>query len=454
MDLPNYNAFDGGNITKMEVDYTTACDEKIPVAKDLAKSHPDKFHEAIEMLLQLEKQARLGADMISSSRLLVAIVQICFEANNWNAMNEYVVLLVKRRSQLKQAVSKMVQECFTYVDKTPDKETKLKLIDTLRTVTEGKIYVEVERARLTKVLAEIKEADGEITEAAAIMEELQVETYGSMEKREKVELILEQMRLCLAKQDYIRTQIIAKKISIKFFEDPEQQDLKFKYYGLMIRLDQDSSFLKTSRHYQAVVDSSVISESPDRRQKMMQYAVLYCVLSPYDNEQYDMMMHLSKNKMLDEISIYRDILKLFMFKELINFETFNQQYGKQLLENEILDQKTEHGQKCWKELKNRTIEHNIKILSNYYTNIYLKRMSELLDLPIVLCEEHLAKLANSGTIRVKIDRPSEIVYFSSKKAASDILNDWAHDVNELMNLVNKTCHLINKEECIHQVKVN
>jgi len=72
---------------------------------------------------------------------LVAIVQICFEAKNWNALNEHIALLAKRRSQLKQAVAKMVQECCTYVDQTPNKETKLKLIDTLRNVTEGKVSV-------------------------------------------------------------------------------------------------------------------------------------------------------------------------------------------------------------------------------------------------------------------------------------------------------------------------
>lgn len=49
-----------------------------------------------------------------------------------------------------------------------------------------KIYVEVERARLTHKLALIKEKNGDITEAASIMQELQVETYGSMEKQEKV----------------------------------------------------------------------------------------------------------------------------------------------------------------------------------------------------------------------------------------------------------------------------
>ena len=62
------------------------------------------------------------------------------------------------------------------------------------------------------------------------MQELQVETYGSMERQEKVELILEQMRLCLAIKDFIRTQIISKKISTRFFEDEKNAELKLKFY--------------------------------------------------------------------------------------------------------------------------------------------------------------------------------------------------------------------------------
>ncbi|XP_014103464.2 26S proteasome non-ATPase regulatory subunit 12 [Bactrocera oleae] len=489
--MDNY-LFEGGRITKMEVDYSPACDEKIPLAKDMARKNPEAFHGAIELLLQLEKQTRLGADMVSCSRVLVAICQICFEAQNWNALNEYVSLLARRRSQLKQAVSKMIQECCTYVDKTPDKATKLKLIDTLRSVTEGKIYVEIERARLTKILADIKEADGDIPGAASVMEELQVETYGSMDKREKVELILEQMRLCLLKEDFVSTQIIAKKISIKFFDDPAQHDLKLKFYNLMIRLDRDGSFLKTSRHYQAIAEParpvpavpqlteeekkklseedkkkredeikaaaaaaaalSTVELTPEQEKEQKEKlicAVLYCVLAPYDNEQSDMMAHLSKKKKLENIPAYREILRLFMSKELINFDTFNSDFGSVLAENEMFSDSTKHGRKCISELKDRLIEHNIRIIAMYYSRIHLQRMSELLNLPTNRCEEYLSKLANSDTIRVKIDRPVGIIYFTTKKSASDILNNWANDVNQLMSLVNKTCHLINKEECIH-----
>lgn len=159
--------------------------------------------------------------MVSTSRVLVAIVEICLEAKNWSALNEHIVLLSKRRSQLKQAVTKMVQECCTYVDKTPDKETMIKLIETLRSVTEGKvkhrfdktlsqfflhrpksfnretrvkdssilnqiffkifqIYVEVERARLTHRLAKLKEEDGDVTGAATAMQELQVNRWTKL----------------------------------------------------------------------------------------------------------------------------------------------------------------------------------------------------------------------------------------------------------------------------------
>jgi 26S proteasome regulatory subunit N5 len=54
-------------------------------------------------------------------------------------LNEQIVLLSKKHGQLKAATSKMIQEAMSYLDSTPDMETKLELIDTLRTVTDGKV---------------------------------------------------------------------------------------------------------------------------------------------------------------------------------------------------------------------------------------------------------------------------------------------------------------------------
>ena len=44
-----------------------------------------------------------------------------------------------------------------------------------------------------------------------------------MDKREKVEFILEQIRLGLAKKDYVRTQIISRKINAKFLNQEDNE---------------------------------------------------------------------------------------------------------------------------------------------------------------------------------------------------------------------------------------
>ena len=69
----------------------------------------------------------------------------------------------------------MVQQCYAWVKDSmlPSREIELKLIETLRTITKGKIYVEVERARLTHRLAQMQEQDGDIASAAKTMQDLQ-----------------------------------------------------------------------------------------------------------------------------------------------------------------------------------------------------------------------------------------------------------------------------------------
>lgn len=117
----------------------------------------------------------------------------------------------------------MVEQAMAWLDdvKTSKGElTWLELVETLRTVTEGKIYLETPRARLTLLLAKYYERISEdpsiapppkpdstgkpttpptsfdsLVKASDLMTELQVETYSSMDRKEKTEFILEQMRL-------------------------------------------------------------------------------------------------------------------------------------------------------------------------------------------------------------------------------------------------------------------
>jgi len=88
---------------------------------------------------------------------------------------------------------------------------------------------------LTLKLALIREKEGKIVEAAKIIQEVQVETFGAMKKKEKTEYILEQIRLCLEKKDYIRTQLIGKKIHARVLAEPEFEQIKVKFNTLMVK---------------------------------------------------------------------------------------------------------------------------------------------------------------------------------------------------------------------------
>ena len=65
-------------------------------------------------------------------------------------------------------------------------------------------------------LVAMKEADGEIEDAAKLLGEVNVETCGAMEQKEKAHFLIEQMRLYLLSSDFVRTRIVSRKV-INFF---------------------------------------------------------------------------------------------------------------------------------------------------------------------------------------------------------------------------------------------
>merc|ERR1712172_22210 len=148
-----------------------------------------------------------------------------------------------------------------------------------------------------------------------------------MDRKEKVEFILEQMRLTLAKKDYIRTQIISKKISSKYFEDKDTVDLKLKFYQLMIELDQhEGSYLAVCKHYLAVYNTEQIQKDADKMKEALCCVVLYLVLAPFDNEQSDLLHRVFSDKNLEEISFYQKFLKNFITNEIINWSALCKEF--------------------------------------------------------------------------------------------------------------------------------
>lgn len=58
----------------------------------------------IEALLNVEKQMRQNGDVAGTRDAVTEILRLCFEARAWRALNDQIVLLSKRRGQLKQVI--------------------------------------------------------------------------------------------------------------------------------------------------------------------------------------------------------------------------------------------------------------------------------------------------------------------------------------------------------------
>jgi len=75
----------------------------------------------------------------SNTRLFVATVKLFFQSNEWALFNDLIFDLTNKKQQLTLAFEVIVHECHTFINQIPDKKTKLKLAESLRVVTEGKV---------------------------------------------------------------------------------------------------------------------------------------------------------------------------------------------------------------------------------------------------------------------------------------------------------------------------
>ncbi|GJC84721.1 26S proteasome regulatory subunit rpn502 [Colletotrichum liriopes] len=463
---------------KPEKDFSKETDKQIPEAEKLAKSD---ISAAIEKLSVLEKQTRQSSDLASTSRILIAIVNIAKDAGDWSLMNEQVLILSKKHGQLKQAITKMVQAVMGFLDSTPNLETKLSVIETLRTVTEGKIFVEVERARVTKTLSDIKKEQGDLKAATDILCELQVETFGSMDRREKTEFILAQVALCI---EYLEPKDQHPLPIAKAEEDPEQlekekkerekkkargeevpeekeddtTDLKLRYYEQQIILAKhDDKYLDVCKHYRQVLDTEAVEEDPKKLHPVLQRIIYFVILAPHDNEQHDLLHRIQKDSRISQVSQEADLLKLFTVHELMRWPEVAKTFGPHLCETDVFDAQAsqsddEKAHQRWLDLRKRVIEHNVRVVAKYYTRIQTQRLTQLLDLTEDETEKYISELVTSKTIYAKIDRPARIVSFAKPRDADDILNEWSSNMKSLLGHLERIDHLITKEEMMANIQ--
>lgn len=297
-------------------------------------------------------------------------------------------------------------------------------------------------------------AQNEIDKAAETIQEVQIETYGSIEKKEKLDYILYQVWIMLLKKDYVRTYIISKKIDPPHLNDKGLEEQKIKYYQLMIQY-----YLHEKLHmdiakaykmiYDTVKDNDELETKLQLRKSSFENYALYLALAPYSNEKVDF-LNITDNfykKELDTNIVICDLIKGLLNNEIIPLHSDT--LGQNVSEYEPFQKGTENFELHFKALEQGIIHHNLKVVEMYYTRVTIKRLAVLNNITTEFLEEEISSLVCDGLLRAKIDRISGIVDFRRQMQPHDYMNDWSGDIKSLLNLVEETCHLINREHVIH-----
>jgi len=266
-----------------------------------------------------------------------------------------------------------------------------------------------------------------------------------MELKEKAEFLLDQIRLCLAKKDFVRASIVAKKVNTEKLSEAGFEGLKLKFYNLMIQYyEHERDFFQTCKCYHAILMTKTVGEDEKESVKALRMAVLYLVLSPYDSEVSDMIHRFNiMQKKLLLLPMAKNLVEMFTTSELIPWPLTNDPY-------ETMSEFKKLGHSD--DFKRSVVQHNIRVLSKYYSRIKSTRLAELLGLSEEKTEQFLSEMVQSKQLHAKIDRPAQIVTFARKKTANEVVDEWSSDVSKLLALVETTCHLINKEIMINKIK--
>ena len=256
--------------------------------------------EILNQLYALEKKCRLGND--TPSLVLICEHALSMVKKLGKSLEESLdclTTLCTRRSQKTKAVTALVQAALPWIEECPTKEEQLKLVVSLRNITDGKIFLEAERARLTLQLSKMKEEAGDVGAAADILQEVHVETYGALSKREKIEYLLEQMRVTLLNKDYVRSAIVSNKINRKALSEEGMEEHRVRFFSLLTeyhRHEKDSYNLALDYHaiYRANSDTEALKAT-----------ILFLALSPYHIEQQDMLHRIKTDDAVEKLDAYK-----------------------------------------------------------------------------------------------------------------------------------------------------
>lgn len=292
------------------------------------------------------------------------------------------------------------------------------------------------------------------------MQDVQVETFGSLGVADKTDFILEQMRLSLDTGDAARAHVLSKKVSRQLLARAEHEKLRLRFCELMVRYWRgERNWLEVATSHDMAYNTPSVLADPIARASRLRDTIIHAVLAPFGQPQSDLCARILADRHAEEIPQWRALLALFAAPELIRWSAdIEAVYAAPLLDvSPFAGTRPADAQpSAWHDLRARVVEHNVRVVAKYYTRIGVARLAQLLELTPAEAERAVAEQvvgtpATPETARIyaRIDRPAGIVRFGKPSDAAVLLDQWARQIGDLITLVDDTCQLINHEQIAH-----
>jgi 26S proteasome regulatory subunit N5 len=102
-----------------------------------------------------------------------------------------------------------------------------------------------------------------------------------------------------------------------------------------------------------------------------------------------------------------------------------------------------------RELMRQLIQHNLRVISKYYSRIRISTLSRLIGVPEDRAEQEIGDMVVNKRLEAKINRLAwEVTFKKQNQGTNGLLGDWNADIKTLLDKVEATCHLINREKIV------
>ena len=428
----------------------------------------------LKKLIDEEKVTRLEGEFEKNKSICVKIFSILQKRNDFQNFLKIFEYLTQRRNQSRESIIYMVKNCLNEIlPNLKNHKDSTDLLQTIIKVTEGKIFVEYEYSQAIRKMTEIYLMNNKIVEAAKLIQDVQIEAFGSLENDYKVDYILFQMQVLLEKGDYVRTLIVSNKIKRNHLDDDGFELLKIRFFNLMIEyFMHEKKYIDVSKSYKTLYDfvksinDKLIDIEKNNKEikpkiienylkinkendlkKLFENYVLFLSICPPELETKNMLNELiikyKKELDKDENILYIVEKRLSDDIILIDNKLFNK-----YKDYEIFKKNPE----LIKLFRKHWIQHDLSLFEKFFAKIHIKRINDMTLVPVDEIEKEIADMVVNNYIYAKINRIEKIVNFRKKTDYHDVLDNFNYDMDNMLKKIEETCHLINKEYLKYNIK--